>query len=356
MEVAMHGLAEELERAGRDPNSESISYLNVYFGVRHLQTESGHPWHVCVSRSYGFLCVIFHHVRHGDVHNTQYEEIDETPGLCITLMWTSDQPTEDELADAFQTADEMVQAIELSKGRPLPLPLKPMQLPDRFPVRTIKPDAKIGESVQTTIFRNDEKEGILADEMLVLTVGMQVKALGPLSDFFPDPLARAMHLSSIWQRRAIRSLGIEEWSNAIIASNVWLETFMVQLAVILNDANGTPIENVEELLMRRGLAGFVNNTLGSRFLMGRWDQTRTDTEFGAWHEHCYRMRNKIVHAGHIATEAEALAAYDAAHELAHHVTRRAAKLKQKEFSSILKTIKSMSSTQPKSKPANKSMS
>ncbi len=343
----MHGLADELERAGRDPCSEPISYLNVYFGVNHLQTENGYPWHICVARPFGFICVIFHHVRHGDVHNTGHTEIDETLGLCVTLMWTSDQPTEEELTDVFQAADEMTQAIELSRGRALPLPFKPMQLPDRFPVKTIKPTSKADADIYTTIFRHDGKGSIIADTMLALTVGMQVEALGPHSDFFSSPMARAIRLSSIWQRRAIRAIGIEEWTDAIVASNVWLETFMVQLSTILNDANGTPLEEVEKLLMRKGLAGFVNHTLGSKFLKGRWDQTCIDTEFGAWHANCYQLRNKIVHAGYIASKAEALLAYDAAHNLAHHITLRASKLKEKKIVSILEPLISMASSQPK---------
>lgn len=256
---------DELERSGLDPNSEPISYFNVYFGVNHLQSESGNPWHVCLARQFGFLFTIFHHVRHGDVHNTGHAEIDDTIGLCVTLMWTSGQPTEEEVTDVFQAADEIVQAIELSKGIALPLPFKPMQLPDRFPVKTIKSNSEQDTIISTTIFKNDGAGSIKADEMLAISVGMQVEALGPLNDFLSSPLSRAMYLSSIWQRRAIRAIGIEEWTDVIIASNVWLETFMVQLSSILNEANGTPLENIEELLMRRGLAGFVNHTLGSKF-------------------------------------------------------------------------------------------
>ena len=340
--AVLHGL---LTEDGIDPATMPVSLLNIYCGVADLQRPNGFPWHVCVERSYGQLYVIFQHVRHGDVVETSVREVADRSGLCITLMWTSGEPSKEDVRDAIQTADDIIQAAELTKGQPLPIPLKPRQLPDRFAIRTIHPSAPDGENVRHTVVVPDEKPVLIAaDDRLVHAVGLQVGALGPYPDFGGDPLWAAIKLSSSWQRRAIRALGVEEWPDAVVASNVWIETFMVRLAAILQDANGTPLQDIPALVMRGGLAKFVNAQLGSPFLKGNWDHTRTDTAFGAWHARCFSLRNEIVHAGRLVGETEAAAAYNAAHELAHDITRRAAKVKDPNLMPALEALRSMAAT------------
>lgn len=338
----LHGL---LAEAGIDPSSVPISLLNIYCGIADLKRPDASPWHVCVERPYGQLYIIFQHVRHGNVVETSVSEIANCLGLCITLMWTSGKPVEEEVRDAIQTADDIVQSAELVRGQPLPIPLKPRQLSDRFAIKTINPTAPEGKTVLNTIVLPLSNAGtIVADDMLVQAVGLQVGALDLYPDFEDDPLWAALKLSATWQRRAIRALGVEEWPDAVVASNVWIETLMVRLAAILQSANGTPLQDIPTLVMRGGLAKFANAHLGSPFLKGNWDHTRADTAFGAWHAQCFLLRNEIVHAGRLVGEMEAHAAYTAAHSLAHDITRRAAKVKDPKLVQALRALRKMSAT------------
>lgn len=339
----MQHLKEEILQKGGNPQNTPISYINIYFGMQHLRTPLGGPWYVCVPRPYGFLTVLFHRVKHGDVVMTTLPELADTRGLAITLIWTSGSDLGGELLDALRTADEMVKHTEMTLGIALPLPLSRQQLPDRFAVKTIIPFGEDGAE-QSRIYSliPDDTYGVVIDEKTAISVGFLAGALGSIDNIMDSPMKRALHLSSKWQRQAIRSIGMEDWANVVIASNTWIETFLVQLAVLLNEAINTPISDVPKAVMKSGLASFINTHLGQRFLKGRWDHTDEGTEFGRWYKMCFSLRNAIVHAGHFSNEKEAAQAYAAAHSLAYFVTDCAAKITDKRLTVLLEPLKSMS--------------
>ncbi len=338
---AMQLMADEIRASGEDPDQQPISFVNIYLGVQHLRTQGDHPWWVCVSRPHGFLTILLHRVRHGDVVVTTMPELAETLGLCVTLLWTTDGNLVDELEDAIRQADQLVKQVEMRFGVPLPLPLKKQQMPDRFAVRTIDPSADEGNRNTTSIMVPPADYGIEIDPETAMIIGTLLEALGPIEEVMSAPMLTALHTSSKWQRKAIRARGMEEWSDVVIASNTWIETFLVQLAVLLNEAAGTPILDVQSAVMKGGLPRFVNTYLGQKFLKGRWDRTLRETEFGRWYEKCFTVRNVIVHTGHFATKTEANDAYTSAHDLAHFVTSRAAAVKGDQFDELLQPLKTM---------------
>jgi hypothetical protein len=338
---AMQLLADEIRASGEDPDQQPVSFVNIYLGVQHLRTRGDRPWWVCVSRPHGFLTIVLHRVRHGDVVVTTMPELAETLGLCITLLWTTKGNLVDELEDAIRQADQLVKQVEMRFGVPLPLPLKKQQMPDRFAVRTIDPSADEGKRITTSILVPPVDHGIEIDPETAVIIGTLLEALGPIEEVMSTPMLTALHTSSKWQRQAIRARGMEEWSDVVIASNTWIETFLVQLAVLLNEAAGTPISDVQAAVMKGGLPRFVNTYLGQKFLKGPWDRTRQETEFGRWYEKCFSLRNAIVHTGQFATETEATDAYTAAHDLAHYVTARVAAVHGDRFDELLQPLKTM---------------
>lgn len=341
---AMQLLADEIRASGEDPDQQPVSFVNIYLGVQHLRTQDDRPWWVCVPRPHGFLTIVLHRVRHGDVVVTTIPELSETLGLCVTLLWTTKGNLVEELEDAIRQADQLVKQVEMRFGVPLPLPLKKQQLPDRFSVRTIDPSADEGSRTTTSILVPPADHGIEIDPETGVIIGTLLEALGPIDEVMSTPMLTALHTSSKWQRQAIRARGMEEWSDVVIASNTWIETFLVQLAVLLNEAAGTPITDVQSAVMKGGLHRFVNTHLGQRFLKGRWDRTLRETEFGKWYENCFTVRNSIVHTGHFATETEAQDAYIAANDLAHYVTTRAAAVHGDQFDKLLQPLKTMAKT------------
>lgn len=342
IEPAISVLNSMLSTAGEDPNLTPLSILNVYCGVADLKAANSLPWHVCLARPYGHLFVVFQHVRHGDVVKTTTPEIADCLGLCISLVWTSNSPNPEQILGALETADEIIQAAELTTGKPIPLPLKPMQLPDRFAVRVIDPGAPGRDRDRMVLVLPTSRPFVVeANEFLILAVGHRMGVLGPKPEQKSDPLTQTVALSATWQRRAIRALGVGEWPDAVVASNIWVETFMVRLAAILHEADGRPLHDIPTLVMRRGLASFVSTHLGSPFLKGQWDHKRPDTPFGAWYAKCLSVRNKIVHTGVLVEAHEAQMAYKSAHGLAHHVTRQAAKIKTPKLMPALKVLREM---------------
>ncbi|MFX4299885.1 hypothetical protein [Pseudosulfitobacter pseudonitzschiae] len=272
---------------------------------------------------------------------TTMPELAETLGLCVTLLWTTKGNLVDELEDAIRQADQLVKQVEICFGAPLPLPLKKQQMPDRFAVGVIDPSADEGKRTTTSILVPPADHGIEIDPETAVFIGTLLEALGPIEEVMSTPMLTALHISSKWQRQAIRARGMEEWSDVVIASNTWIETFLVQLAVLLNEAAGTPISDVQSAVMKGGLPRFVNTYLGQKFLKGRWDRTRRETEFGRWYEKCFSLRNAIVHTGHFATETEATDAYTAADDLAHYVTARAAAVHGDQFDELLQPLRLM---------------
>lgn len=337
----MQMLAEELRQSGKNPEEQALAFVNVYIGINDLRTEKDRPWWICFPRNYGFLTVLLHRVPHQSIIATSIPELGESLGLCITLMWTTQGNYTDELEDALHQADTLIKQVEMMFGIPLPIPLKKRQLPDRFAIAVIDPTKDDANTFHIFPLVPPDDHGIQIDEVASVRLGQLTEALGPIDEVMDTPLKRALYVSSKWQRQAIHASGLEEWSDVVVASNTWIETFLVQLAKLMNEAANTPIEDIQSAVMKGGLPRFINTYLGQRYLKGRWDHTCLETEFGAWYEKCFKTRNAVVHSGYFANESDAKEAYEAAHKLAHFVTARAAKVDGEQFRELLQPLRAM---------------
>ena len=333
LSIALGDLKHELQEAGQDPARQNIAYVNVYFGVEELGLNSGYPWHVCIPRDHGFLAVVFHFVRHGDVVKSSVTQVANRKGLCVTLLWTTKDNVAAELADALKAADNVVAQAEMLLGRPIPLPLRSGQLPDRFGVRTIAPDAAHnGQEKIELVFLEGSHANMLRPQEVTQ---IRALALEPLSDYFDTPLKQAMHLSAKWQRRAIRAGGTEDWAALVVASNTWIETLLVRSAILLEHAAGSPIRDGARELRRKSFVQFASRHLGQRLSGAKWDPKDEDAAFGKWHRDCYLLRNKVVHEGHFPSADEAKLAYAVSNGLAWYVTRQAAEIRDPKLAEFL---------------------
>ena len=331
---AMEALDDEIRESGGDPVHQPRSFVNIYFAVQHLRAEDDQPWWICVPRRDRFLVILLHRVRHGDVVQTTVPEIADTLGLCITLLWTSKGDLVSEYEDAIQQARDFVTKFEVRFGQPLPLPLTKLQMPDRFAIMTIDPSAGENNPISMDICMREANSCIeISPEMAVELISL-LEASNSEDEVFNSRIKRALYISARWQARALRAIGREEWSDVVIASNIFIETLLVSLTTIMNEQDGNEI-NLEE---GRGWVKFVITNLGRKYLYGPWDQTKEDTIFGRWHKKCYKVRNAIVHKGHFATKAQANEAYLAANKLAIDVTMRAHNIDNDKFSEILQGL------------------
>ena len=333
MKGAMAGLDYEIRKSGGDPVHQPRSFVNIYFAVQHLRAEDDQPWWVCVPREDRFLVILLHRVRHGDVVRTTVPEVADTLGLCITLLWTSKGDLVSEYEDAIRQARDLVTKVELRLGLPLPLPLTKMQMPDRVAIGTIDPSADEDKKFSISIGLPEENSCIEISLKIAFELKKLLETLSPIDEVFNSRIKRALYISSKWQGRALRAVGCEEWSDVVIASNIFVETILVSLTTIMNEQDGNKIN-----LKGHGWVKFVVTNLGCKYLNGPWDHTKENTIFGRWYKKCYKVRNAIVHEGHFATETEANEAYSAANDLAFDVANRAQNIHNDKFDEILQAL------------------
>ena len=341
MRVALRALKHEMQEAGHELEGTKVSYVNVYLGAETLRWGKGvdSGWHICCHREHRVLAVVFHFVQHGDLVKTRETKLKKHKGLCVTLAWTTTGEPAAELADALDVADNIVAQAEMVLGRPIPLPLKKTQIPALYGIRTIELNARKGGRGVVSFHRPQGARESSLQQVQIEHISELSGVLGPPSDCFGTPLAQAMYLSAKWQRQAIRAEGVEDWAAMVVASNTWIETLLVRLAILFNEAVGNPILNPETELIKKGFVRFASCHLGQKFLGGNWDHKSKDTVIGKWLRDCYLLRNKVVHQGHFPVASEAKAAYAASNSLAWCVTRKAAKIADPKLAEFLKPFR-----------------
>lgn len=338
--VFLPGMRLQLEEAGR-PAGSTICYFNIYFGVTHLIYKGG-AWYICKLLKFDYALVAFYNIPRKLVWKRPGKVRDDA-GLCATLLWVAEEPRAEHIHEVLRFADSIIDNIELLKGRPCPLPMRALQLPSSFEVAILRSEDKKGKAREEIVvgeLHDTDRLNIVLSDDDVYRVSALEGVFGPI-DYDALPAAdRAVRLSALWQRKAIEASGLEDWSAVVLYSNTWIETFIVQLAVILNDAKNNPIEDVRSAL-QPGLHKFAVTYLGSKYLNGRWDYTQSSTAFGGWYELCYMKRHEIVHIGHFATREEAIKAYDAAHRFAFWMTGLAGKVQDKDLREAMGTLLTM---------------
>jgi hypothetical protein len=99
--------------------------------------------------------------------------------------------------------------------------------------------------------------------------------------------------------------------------------------------------------LARGLPRFLNRYLGSKFLKGNWDHKSNRTEVGVWYQQCYTLRNRVVHAGHLPTNEEAINCYEKTHNFVRSITTQVGGLKDKRLLPIISLLSQMQNVKPR---------
>ena len=281
MDIALRCLNHELGLVGRDNEKIKISYLNIYFGTDDLRMDIDSPWHICLPREYGFVVVVFHFIRHGSILKTNNPHLANCRGLCITPLWTTEGNLQAEFFDALATADKIVAKAELCLGRPIPLPLTRLQIPTNFAVKTMDLTSSSGKknvNVKLTPIVEDN----LLHKFDVISIGALMMDDAENSSYFNTPAKSAMAASANWQRLAIRAGGTECWAEMVVASNIWIETFLVQFTKFLIDATRRSTVGKTDNSKKGNFIGYVTKHLGCEVLGDKWDRRDRKTKFGRW--------------------------------------------------------------------------
>lgn len=330
-------MAAELDAAGRSMSGHSFHYLNIAFGVRLLGFDSADGrFHVCRQKDYGAIAVLFHQVS-ADCFRKSVPAEFSTLVTCVTVVWLCSELTAEMLRDGFDMVEDIAQTMELCSGKPCLVPNLEGYIPDPLEIARWDPT----ERQITRHLIRVEKKPVPA---ITLKVAQMIAAADHLDKKAslagsPSPEQIFSH-ASFWQRKAINAFGVNDHQLAVIASQTWVETFLVQITLELNRLMDTPIADPKSQVMR-GLAQFINQHLGSKFLKGRWDQTDASTEFGCWYQQCCLLRNEVIHLGKYPSRAESTAAYDAAHEFIWFVTAKLAQIKDAKARSVASVCRSM---------------
>lgn len=109
-------------------------------------------------------------------------------------------------------------------------------------------------------------------------------------------------------------------STAVIEAQVACEGFLDQLLLLMAWEEGRSPEEVA-VWFADGLAKRVRTHYGSR-LGTNWDTANSATPVGKWHSRVYVVRNRVIHAGYVPTDAEAMDALEVAHELIDFMKER----------------------------------
>jgi hypothetical protein len=287
---------------------------------------------------FGNMFVILHQVRRGDVLKTQLGTLDDELDSCITILWNATKPDVRQVECGLAFADETVRNIELATGRTCSIPLTRQQLPTTFGLGWF--DVASNTMRKVLVQGKGERPPKITTDLT-----LKLFALGGFDEKYNEmmrhPPYSSISMSARWQQKAIRALGNNEWADCILACSVWIETFVVQMTVAINELLGSPIPDTRSALAR-GLPQFINTHLGSKHLKGRWDHTLEDTEFGRWYLRCYEKRNAIVHTGALPAPEDATVAYDAAHAFIRFLTKKMAKLEDKRLDQFLVLLRAMS--------------
>lgn len=332
-------MAELFQDEGRAFEGTTIFFYNIYLGGKFFRfDENGMRSHICRKMPFELMFAVFHEIERGSVLKSESEYITKLCDSCITIIWTAEKPEIEQVEAGFFLADDIARGIELATGYPCPLPLSRLQLPSAF---------EIGWHVAGTdrwskiiVQGNEEERPILS-----MRIAPILHALQGFSDEYNDliklPPYSIVDRAARWQQKAIRSFGLGEWSDSIVSAATWVEVFVVQMTLEINKILSTEINDPRSALAR-GLPKFINLYLGAKHLKGKWDHLDNKTVFGKLYSCCQEARNRVVHLGEFPNRSEALAAYDAAHEFVHLLTREIGKLKDPRIKDFVALFKEMS--------------
>lgn len=289
-----------------------------------MKFERGEGFHVC--RDYGdiALAVVFYEMSPHTALKFVPDNLVGSKHTYATIVWMVEDFTEQVLDVGLVALDDIVKNIELATGHPCILPACRHQLPDKFVVGILRAN---GGRARYVVNQVGLRRPVISEQIAPSLALWDFDKKSELEEM-PPPIS-IFAQSSVWQRKAIRALAMGDTEFVAVASETWVEVFVIRLAAHLNAAVGTPIEDMK-LETLKGMAKFTVTWLGRSHLGGSWDRTKESTPFGRWHKACLGLRNEVVHAGKHPTMVEAQEAYDAAHAYIWHLTENIAKLEAPE--------------------------
>jgi hypothetical protein len=110
---------------------------------------------------------------------------------------------------------------------------------------------------------------------------------------------------------ALRHLQTGAYREAVIYSQMGIETLLKQLFIMFLTSEGKTLTEAEETLEETPFMPMVKKEFHSR-LGGNWNPKCSNTIIGQWKRDTYRLRNRIVHAGYQPNHKEADQALDSA--------------------------------------------
>lgn len=110
--------------------------------------------------------------------------------------------------------------------------------------------------------------------------------------------------------------------DAVVNAQTSVETLVGALTIQLEVAKGKSIEQATTPYTAKATRSFLSAIRNlQHFIGGSWDLSRASTPPGAWHESCYLLRNRIVHAGDAPSHEEARAACRSAEDLRVYIAQ-----------------------------------
>lgn len=300
-----------------------VFYFNIYLGDRYVSfAEAMNHFHVCRNMDYGYLFAIFHTVRRQDVigENVMFPDYRDT---CLTLLWTAETDCNDHVTAALNYADEVIRNLEFATGKAIPIGLGEVQRQSNFEVAQVKVTKGMVDRISLQHDRTHVP--ILTPQIVPI-----LNALMGFDDGYEtikntEPV-KLVATAGRWQQKAIRAYGMGEYSDCVVCSAIWAETFLVRITAELMVLVGEPIADLKAE-MQRGIPQFLNRYLGSKFLKGNWDHTSMNTHVGRWYQTSYALRSRIMHEGHLPTANEAYDCYETTHVFVRQVSKEIGRLK-----------------------------
>ena len=332
-------ISQQVVDDGMNPDEIFIFFFNIYTGGKFIKYPSDFDtFDVARNLDFATVWLVFHQVTRGEVVRCESEFVSEIYDDCITVLWAATEPPNtDQISQCLDFVDDIIRKIEIFNGIPCPIPLTPNQITRTFELGIYSPSQKAFGAMQVlddTDFL-PEVAGMAGPPLLYLQGYLNEKM-----PIFETKVYQITNLATEWQRRTIRALGTQEWANAIVSANTWIEIFCVRMAVVIKNQINEPIEDIRTAL-NRGLHRFITHYIGGVVRKGFWDVSRDGTEMKSWYDDCYEMRHRVVHMGYLPAEQEAFAAYEAAHRFIRYVTRQLSELQDERLNDALVVIRAM---------------
>jgi hypothetical protein len=114
-------------------------------------------------------------------------------------------------------------------------------------------------------------------------------------------------------------MGFYEWS--VTSAQIAIETLVRSVYWFSASLDGLPENEINDALEHESFVGMLKRKM-PEILGGNWNLANSNSDLGNWYLNCYRVRNRIQHAGYRTTASEAELALDSAKGMINFVAAR----------------------------------